>query len=721
MNPQDSPRLLDPLFSSDATREVFSDHSRLQEMLHFEAALARAEARVGVIPGSAVPAIESQCRAELFDFEKLAREAALAGNLAIPLVKQLTALVASRDAGASRFVHWGATSQDAIDTGLVLQLRAALDLIEADLDRLSEALRTLAEAHTHTPMAGRTWLQQALPVTFGLKAAGWFSAVERHRARIREMRPRVLVIQFGGAAGTLAALGTKGLQVAAALGEELKLGVPDLPWHAHRDRVAEAGTTLGLLVGTLGKIARDISLLMQTEVGEVYEPPAAGRGGSSTMPQKRNPVGSAIALAAALRVPALVSVVLAAMLQENERGLGNWLAEWETLPEIFNLTAGALGHMTRVLENLEVNKEQMARNLEATHGQILAESVMMALGTGMGRLQAHELVEKACRRASEQGRHLRDILREDPQVQEHLSSSDLERLFSPNNYLGLAEALVDRALAMRSKHPGSDANDLTAATFVAVKGGRIQYRVDGKSDAPVLVLSNSLGTDLAMWEPQMPAFVRSFRVVRYDSRGHGASSVGAGEYTIEKLANDVFALVDHLGIANFSFCGLSMGGMVGMWLALNAPNRLNKLVLCSTAARIGTSESWNARIEMVCNNGVTAIVEPLLERWFTRAFLEREPAAVDRLRRMVLATPPDGYAASCAAVRDADFRETISRVRCRTLVIAGSQDPATPPKDGQFLAGQIPGAQYVELDTAHLSNVESPRRFEEEVLRFLVS
>lgn len=450
MNSQKSVQLFDPLFTTDRMREIFSDRGRLQGMLDFEAALARAEARVGVIPGSAVPAIESKCRAELFDMESLARATALAGNPAIPMVKELTALVSQDGREAMRFVHWGATSQDAMDTGLVLQLRAALDLIETDLAVMAEALARLAEAHKGTPLAGRTWLQQALPVTFGLKAAGWLSAIERHRMRIRETRPRLLVVQFGGAAGTLAALGEQGMEVAAALGEELKLALPDLPWHAHRDRVAEVATTLGLLVGTVGKIARDSSLLMQTEVGEAFEPAATGRGVSSTMPHKRNPVGSAVALAAAIRVPALVSVMLAAMVQEHERGMGNWHAEWETLPEICTLAAGALGHVTQMLEGLDIDVARMRQNLDATHGLILAEAVSVELGRHIGRLPAHQLVEQACRRAAEQKRHLRDVLAEDPEVQAHLSSEDLERLFDPGNYTGLAETLVERVLAGRS-------------------------------------------------------------------------------------------------------------------------------------------------------------------------------------------------------------------------------------------------------------------------------
>jgi 3-carboxy-cis,cis-muconate cycloisomerase len=444
-------RLLDPLFRTDAMREIFSDRGRLQGMLDFEAALARAEARLGVIPKAAAPAIEAQCQAKLFDIEALARAAALAGNTAIPMVKALTALVGKKDKEAAGYVHWGATSQDAMDTGLVMQLRSAFDLIDADLARLAEALARLAKKHKRTPLAGRTWLQQALPITLGLKAAGALSAVDRHRVRLSELRAHVLVIQFGGAAGTLASLGGRGLDIARALAAELKLGDPDIPWHAHRDRVAEVATTLGLLVGTLGKIAHDVSLMMQTEVGEAFEPAAPGRGGSSTMPHKRNPVGCAVVLAAATKVPALVSVMLAAMVQEHERGLGNWQAEWETLPEICMLSAGALGQVTQMIEGLEIDTARMRRNLDATHGLILAEAVSAALAPKLGREAAHGLVEQACRHAVEQDKPLRDVLVKDAKVGKLLSTADLDRLLDPANYLGVAEQFVDRVLASRTR------------------------------------------------------------------------------------------------------------------------------------------------------------------------------------------------------------------------------------------------------------------------------
>ena len=451
MDARRSQRLFDPLFTTETMRGIFSDHGRIQAMLDFEAALARAEARAGVVSAATGAAIGAQCKAELFDVDALAAAAAQAGNPAIPLVRALTALVAARDADAARYVHWGATSQDAMDTGLVLQLSSALTAIDADLARLSSALAALARAHAQTPLAGRTWLQQGPPVTLGLKAAGFLSAIERHRIRLGELRGRAATLQFGGAVGTLAALGERGMDVASALAEELQLELPDLPWHAQRDRVAEVATTLGLVVGTLGKLARDVSLLMQTEVAEAFEPSLPGRGGSSTMPHKRNPVSSAVILAAAVRVPPLVATMLAAMVQEHERALGGWHAEWDTLPEICALAGGALAHAIVVVEGLQVDPAQMAANLEITHGLILAEAVAMALGEKIGKMKAHELVEEASARAVRERRHLRDVLAADARVGAHLAPADLDRLLDPRRYLGQAERLVARALTARKE------------------------------------------------------------------------------------------------------------------------------------------------------------------------------------------------------------------------------------------------------------------------------
>jgi 3-carboxy-cis,cis-muconate cycloisomerase len=438
--------LLDPMFRWEPVVKLFRHDSYLQKMLDFEAALAHAEATSGIISSSAANAIAARCRVELFDKQKLAEAAALAGNVAIPLVKQLKTLVAAKNKDAAGFVHWGATSQDVIDTALVLQLREALPLISGDLDNLCARLAKVADQHRLTRIVARTWMQHAVPTTLGLKFAGWLDALVRHRERFREMQTRCLVLQFGGAAGTLAALSAQGPVIAKQLSEQLKLPLPQLPWHSHRDRLSEIATTLGLLTGTLGKIARDISLHMQTEIDELREPAEEGRGGSSTIPHKRNPVACAMILAVAIRVPGLVATMLSAMPQEDERGLGGWHAEWETLPEIVCLTAGALHHLANVVPQLEIDVERMRENLDLTKGLIFAEAITAALGEKISRSQARDLIDAASERAIKEKRHLRDVLHDDQKIATHLSSDQLDKLFDPRNYTGSSDEFIDRVL-----------------------------------------------------------------------------------------------------------------------------------------------------------------------------------------------------------------------------------------------------------------------------------
>lgn len=440
-------QLFDAYFTAREMREVFCDQGRVQAMLDFEAALARAEARVGVIPASAVASIENACRAELFDFAALGEAIATAGNSAIPLVKALGKQIAATDVEAERYVHLGATSQDVMDSGLVLQLRQALELIEGELAQLADSLATQAKRHAATPLAGRTWLQHATPVTLGMKIAGWLGAVTRSRQRLRELKPRLLVLQFGGASGTLAALGEQALPIARALAEELNLTLPEQPWHTQRDRIVEFGAVLGLIAGSLGKLGRDISLLMQTEAAEVFEPSAPGKGGSSTMPHKRNPVGAAVLIGAATRVPGLVSTLFSAMPQEHERSLGLWHAEWETLPEICCLVSGALQQARLLADGLEVDAARMGRNLELTQGLVLAEAVSIVLAQRVGRDAAHHLLEQCCKRAVAEQRHLRAVLGDEPQVTAELSATELDHLLDPARYLGQAQVWVERALA----------------------------------------------------------------------------------------------------------------------------------------------------------------------------------------------------------------------------------------------------------------------------------
>jgi 3-carboxy-cis,cis-muconate cycloisomerase len=439
--------LFDELFSFTELQQILSDATRIQRMLDFEAALAGAAARTGAIPERAAHTIAEHCRAGRFDLSLVAKQAAHSGNAAIPLVKMLTEDVARQDKDAARFVHWGATSQDVIDTGMILQLRDALRLIEKDLARLTDALAILATEHRATPIVARTWMQQALPTTFGFIVAGWLDAILRHHELLIKCRSRVFCLQFGGAVGTMAALAVRGPDIAKALADELHLSLPLAPWHAHRDRMAEIAAVLGLLTGTLGKIARDISLHSQTEIGELFEPAGEGRGGSSTMPHKRNPIICAVVLQAATRVPGLVSTILSAMPQEYERGPGGWQAEWETLPEIVRLSGGALHHLAEMLPSLEVHKDRMLQNLEMTHGLIFAEAVSMALADRMGKMPAHLLLQGASTKARTENRHLKEVLRDEPGLHGHLTPADLESLFDVRNYLGSAERFVEQVVA----------------------------------------------------------------------------------------------------------------------------------------------------------------------------------------------------------------------------------------------------------------------------------
>jgi 3-carboxy-cis,cis-muconate cycloisomerase len=436
--------MVDPMFATDAMRAIFAPRATLARMLDVEAALARAEAACGVIPAEAARAIVAACASLDVDPATLTHAARESGNYAIPLVAALTRHV---DAASRGYVHWGATSQDVIDTGRVLQLRDALASLASDVGALDAALAAQARRHRDTTLAGRTWLQQALPVTLGLKLATVLAALRRHAARLARARDELSVLQFGGAAGTLASLGTHAAAVERALGAELDLAVPELPWHTQRDRLVEVATTLGSLVATLGKLARDVALLAQTEVAEAFEPAAPGRGGSSTLPHKRNPVAASIALAAAVRAPGLVATMLSAAVQEHERGLGNWPAEWDVLPEICELAAGALAAMRVVVEGLDVDAARMRANLAITQGQILAEAVQMALAPKIGRGDAHALVAEVGKSAAASGLALGDALKRDARVTRWLDAAAIDRLMEPAHYLGMAGAFVDRVLA----------------------------------------------------------------------------------------------------------------------------------------------------------------------------------------------------------------------------------------------------------------------------------
>lgn len=445
-----------PMMASAAMRAICDDMAYLQAMLDVEAAMVRAEGALGVVPADAGGPIEACCKAELFDLSALAEAATRSGNLAIPLVKMLTEKVAHHDKHASGFVHWGATSQDIIDTATMLTLRAGLDALLPDLDRAIAGFAALARKHRNTAMVGRTWLQHALPLPFGLKLANYASALHRARLQLKRLQREALALQFGGAVGTLAALGTRGWEVTERLASELKLPLPDAPWHTHRDRIADVAAQLAILTGTCGKIARDVSLLMQTDVSEAFEPSGAGRGGSSTMPHKRNPVACAVALSAATMAPQLAATILGAQVQDHERSAGPWHAEWPTLPTLLLVTSGALASIVDLAEGLEVDVAQMRVNLDRTHGLIMAEAISFALAEKIGKADAHHLIEAASRKAISAKRHLRDVLADDSAVTKHLDVAQLAALFEPLNYQGVSQLLIDRQLT--ALEPTSDAD-----------------------------------------------------------------------------------------------------------------------------------------------------------------------------------------------------------------------------------------------------------------------
>jgi 3-carboxy-cis,cis-muconate cycloisomerase len=436
------------LFVPQAVAEVTSDRAWLQAMLDAEAGLAAAEAEAGLIPPEAAEAIAAACDAGDFDLDAIGRDGRAAASPVVPLVAALRQKLGD---GAAGFVHYGATSQDVMDTAAMLLSRRALEPIGAELDGAAAACAGLAEQHRGTLMAGRTLLQQALPVTFGLKAAGWLDSIVAARERLESVS---LAVQLGGAAGTLAALGEGGERVVALMATRLELAEPVLPWHTARLRIADLGTALALAAGVLEKIALDLVLLSQTEVGEVAEPSGGGRGGSSTLPHKRNPAGSVLAIACARRVRGAAGVLLAAMPQEHERAAGAWQSEWEPLREALALTGGTAGALRGALEGLEVRPERMRENLELTGGLLMAESVVATLGDRVGRGQARKLVDAACQRAQEAGTPLREQLVGDEEIRAQLSEEEIDRALDPAGYLGSAEAFVDRALA-RHRERGS--------------------------------------------------------------------------------------------------------------------------------------------------------------------------------------------------------------------------------------------------------------------------
>jgi 3-carboxy-cis,cis-muconate cycloisomerase len=438
------------LFSTPEMTRVFSPQSQLRAMMRFEWALTQALEKSALAAAGSSQVLESFLDAGFIDAESLQGKAADAGNVAIPFVHQLTASVKERDESAARAIHLGATSQDVLDTALILQIRDALPLLEEVLARLDCALVRQVRAHADTVLSGRTWLQPGPPTTLGLKLAGTLAALRRDRERIRAAAQRTLVLQFGGAVGTLASLGEAGTSVSAELARILELREPELPWHTYRDRFVEVVQVLAILTGTLAKFARDIALLMQAEVAEASEGPSEDRGGSSTMPHKQNPVSCAAVLAVHARMPGLAATMLQSMPQEHERGLGLWQAEWETIPEAFRLAAAALTYATDIAESLHVNAARMQANIDDLMGATMSEAMSAALAANIGRAAAHAILRAATSRAQTEQRHLRDVLKGLPEIAQHLAPGEIDALMDPRQYLGSTQHFI--AVVLGDEH-----------------------------------------------------------------------------------------------------------------------------------------------------------------------------------------------------------------------------------------------------------------------------
>jgi len=716
--------LVGPLSGGSRAATELSDRALLQAMLDAERALAIASARAGIVPDEAAAAIAAACRAGRFDPDDLGRRAEAAGNPVVPLVRDLTEAVKG-DAGpdAARWVHHGATSQDILDTAASLVAFRALGPILDDLEGAARAAADVAERHRATVMPGRTLGQHALPTTFGRKAAGWLVALEEAAAGLERVRRERLAAQLGGAAGTLAAFSPDGVEVARHYARELGLAEPALPWHTDRTRVADLAGALAAAGGVLGKIALDVTLLAQTEVGEVSEPAEGGRGGSSTLPHKRNPVGAVLVRAATTRLPGLAATLFASMAQEQERATGAWHAEWEPQAELLRLVGGAAARTRDLLEGLEVHPDRMRANLDVTGGLLMTERVAGALGDALGRAPARDLVQRLAGEAADSGRPLREVLLADPTARAHLDAAEVDRLLDPEGYLGSAGQLVDRALAAHRARlagaapTGQERNwpaGLEAAATTGSQAARLGFALDGPEEGPVLVLANSMGTTMAMWDQQLEPLTDQLRVLRYDHRGHGSSEVPPGPYRIEELGADLLNLLDELGLDRVSLCGLSLGGMVGMWVAANAPDRIDRLALCCTAATVN-GEVYLERAVKVRAGGTASVAEEVLSRWFTPSF--RDGAQVERAMGMLRATPDEGYAGCCEALAAMDLRGGLPKIHAPTLVIAGGDDPATPPAKAEEIAAAIPDARLeVVPGAAHLANIEQP----EQVTRLLL-
>jgi 3-carboxy-cis,cis-muconate cycloisomerase len=610
-------------------------------MLRTEAALAAVQAELGLIPAEHARQVEKLCRGPLPDIDRLGAEAALTGTPVVPMLDALRAML-EPDVAAS--LHRGATSQDIVDTATMLTAAGAVGMIQTDLDAALARAYDLALTHAETPMTGRTLLRAARPMTFGAKVAVWTDGLEAGLAVLTRVRTERLAVQLGGPVGTIDEFGPEPQIVTQRFAERLGLSSPASAWHAERSRVAELAGALGVVAAAVAKAALDIVHLAQSEIGEVGDDDPA-RGGSSSMPHKRNPVAAVLARASAMRAPGLVAdILVAAASGEHERGAGAWHAEWAPLRDLIVATGSAVAWLCDALEHLTVSPDRMRQNLEAT-----------------GLATSGPAIDAAAR---------------------------------------VARRLVTHS-AGRSARPCE-----------------VRYVESGGEQTSVVILSNSLGSTLAMWDRVVAPVATRHRVVRYDLRGHGASPTPPGPYAIADLGADLLDLLDRIGASRASLVGSSIGGMVSMWVAANAPQRVDRLVLIGSAARLGPAQGWIDRSRRALHEGTAGIAEAVTPRWVAAEFAANHPDAMKKLRAMFEAADPAGYAGCCMAIAGMDQTGDLNRITARTLVVVGSDDEATPRGLSEAIVEAVPGSRLAVIEgAAHLPGLDRP----EEVAALIVS
>jgi 3-carboxy-cis,cis-muconate cycloisomerase len=640
----DEPGIFGPILAHGFAGEAVSDVAFVRAMARAEAALAAVQVEAGLVPADHAAAIDAVCRGPLPGPTALGALAAATGTPVLPL---LEALRERLPADARPSLHRGATSQDIVDTATMLTAAGAVRVIAADLEHTAGAARHFARDHATTVMPGRTLLQHARPTTFGAKAAGWLAGLEAAIGALSDVRDRRLAVQLGGPVGTLEAFGSDPEVIVTAFAERLGLGAPVEPWQAERSRVVALAAALAIASSAIAKIALDLVLMAETEVGEVVED-GTGRGGSSSMPHKRNPVASILARAAAMRAAGLTAeLVAAASSGEHERAAGAWHAEWLPIRELLVSTGSAAAWLRDALEHLRVDPDRMRRNLELSGA-------------------------------------LDDI----------------------NGPVRAASRLAERAAARTPE--------------TTARATEVEYVADGPDDADVLVLSGSLGSTHAMWHPIMATLTARFRVVRWDLRGHGGSPAPPGPYTIDDIGADLLDLLDRIGSPRAHLVGTSLGGMASLWVAARAPERVDRMVVMGTSTRLGPPSGWIDRARTVLREGTGPIAEIVTPRWVSASFAAEHPDALVGYRAMFAAADPAGYAGCCIAIAGMDLTHQLESILAPTLVIVGSDDPATPVEHGRAIADALPDARLeIVAGAAHLPSLEYPDRIAQLILDHL--